>query len=145
MPIVIDGYLVADKRKVEVHTGHHLTVATSPEVLAIKCLDCTEVVGDLDLRPSTRLSCGCDDWQEHSEGMALQAKLRKDFGIEADECVGCFLGDDGPSMHDCKYLHQAPTDCGCGHPWLEHQTGDGPWAGFCSDPDCKCESPHFDF
>jgi len=31
--------------------------------------------------------------------------------------------------------------CTCGHPVDGHQTGDGPWTGFCGDPDCKCELP----
>jgi hypothetical protein len=33
------------------------------------------------------------------------------------------------------------ADCSCGHPVAEHQTGTGPWTGFCADTDCKCESP----
>jgi hypothetical protein len=31
--------------------------------------------------------------------------------------------------------------CDCGDPIAEHQTGEGPWTGFCANPDCKCESP----
>jgi len=40
--------------------------------------------------------------------------------------------------------------CACGHPVIEHQTGKGPWTGFCyadastpTDPtrQCKCERP----
>lgn len=34
--------------------------------------------------------------------------------------------------------------CACGHPRDGHQTGKGPWTGFCGDPDCKCEEPHPD-
>lgn len=32
--------------------------------------------------------------------------------------------------------------CDCGHLFSLHQTGDGPWAGFCyAGDDCKCERP----
>lgn len=31
--------------------------------------------------------------------------------------------------------------CECGHALSGHQTGEGPWTGFCADHDCKCESP----
>jgi hypothetical protein len=29
----------------------------------------------------------------------------------------------------------------CGHSIEDHQTGDGPWTGFCGIPDCECEAP----
>jgi hypothetical protein len=32
-------------------------------------------------------------------------------------------------------------DCDCGHPISEHQTGSGPWTGFCGQSDCDCEQP----
>jgi hypothetical protein len=31
--------------------------------------------------------------------------------------------------------------CVCAHPIAAHQTGEGPWTGFCGDLDCECESP----
>jgi len=31
--------------------------------------------------------------------------------------------------------------CTCGHPSAEHQTGTGAYTGFCSDSECKCDSP----
>ena len=31
--------------------------------------------------------------------------------------------------------------CTCGHPVSAHQTGDGPWTGFCGQSDCDCEAP----
>lgn len=33
----------------------------------------------------------------------MQADLRARYRIASDECVGCYLGDDGPSMHDYDY------------------------------------------
>lgn len=31
--------------------------------------------------------------------------------------------------------------CECGHPMPAHQSGEGPWTGFCADQECKCEWP----
>lgn len=36
--------------------------------------------------------------------------------------------------------------CSCGHPVASHQTGTGPWTGFCyalasGDDECECERP----
>jgi uncharacterized lipoprotein YmbA len=35
-----------------------------------------------------------------------------------------------------------PTLCGCGHPVDDHQTGTGPWTGFCGhlEVECGCEA-----
>lgn len=29
--------------------------------------------------------------------------------------------------------------CNCGHLFREHQTGEGPWTGFCGGNDAECE------
>ena len=47
--------------------------------------------------------CSCDTQAEHDEGQRLQAEYRARFNIAAEECVGCVLGDDGPSTHDYSY------------------------------------------
>jgi hypothetical protein len=52
--------------------------------------------------------CGCRTQAEHDEGQRLQRETRETLGItDPDVCVGCFLGDDGPTMHDYSY--------GCGY------------------------------
>lgn len=113
MPLIIDGYIPVDVRKAEAHLGHHLTVATYGKAdepaanLAIECMDCYEVVGDIDLNRPKSLPCGCDTQAEHDEGVALQRETRRKLRIpKIAGCVGCYLGDDGPSMHDC-YIHRA--------------------------------------
>lgn len=31
--------------------------------------------------------------------------------------------------------------CACGHDYGAHQTGEGPWTGFCGASGCDCEAP----
>lgn len=48
-------------------------------------------------------NCMCRTQAEHDEGQRLQAQSRAQLRIPAQECVGCYLGDDGPSLHDYSY------------------------------------------
>lgn len=50
------------------------------------------------------------------------------------------ITDVSPWVADDMAIHVEPF-CTCGHPLDEHQTGEGPWSGFCYDHDCKCERP----
>jgi hypothetical protein len=56
-------------------------------------------------QPFTEHGCVhmCENEASHDEGVALQVKWRQAYRIPADECVGCYMGDDGPSLHDCSY------------------------------------------
>jgi len=56
-------------------------------------------------QPWTEYGCAhsCRDEAEHDEGVAAQDKYRAQFRIPSKRCVGCYLGDDGPSMHDMSY------------------------------------------
>ena len=48
--------------------------------------------------------CGCETQAEHDEGQRLQRETREKLRItDGDVCVGCFLGDAGPTMHDYSY------------------------------------------
>jgi len=47
--------------------------------------------------------CGCATEAVHDDGQRMQAILRKQYRIAKSRCVGCRLGDDGPSMHDMGY------------------------------------------
>ena len=48
--------------------------------------------------------CGCRTRTEHDEGQRLQRETRERLGItDPDVCVGCLLGDAGPTMHDYSY------------------------------------------
>lgn len=104
MPLIIDGYLSLDIREIRRHVGHRLDASDGPPALA--CRTCEQTIATyIEPRPTYR--CGaCDTVTEHREGMQMQAKLRQQYRIPASSCVGCVLGDDGPSMHDC-YIHRA--------------------------------------
>jgi hypothetical protein len=47
--------------------------------------------------------CGCPTQAFHDEGQRLQVEMRAKLKVPDDQCVGCYLGDDGPSMHDFGY------------------------------------------
>jgi hypothetical protein len=99
------------------------------------------------------------------------ATLDPEYGIPPDEeCVcAAFVFEPGPhdhlaevAWHDLPGLGRTPVcgtcglileaagdaivvpfdTCVCGHPVTTHQTGFGPWTGFCfHDPECECEEP----
>jgi hypothetical protein len=96
------GVIAAPIRKLEPHAGHSITymVAATP---LLWCFDCEVVIEQEYQR--TSLYCGCSDQAEHDEGQRLQQEERKRGGISPDACVGCVIGDDGPSMHSC-IVHQ---------------------------------------
>ena len=47
--------------------------------------------------------CMCRTRDSHAEGQRLQRELRETARVPKDDCVGCYLGDDGPSIHDFGY------------------------------------------
>ena len=99
MPIIIDGYVTVSTRTLGDHAGHTLTVPADDMGTRIWCSTCaTEVARE---HRSTSLPCGCADQEEHDEGAALQADMRRSYRIPKSTCVGCYLGDDGPSIHSC--------------------------------------------
>lgn len=101
MPIVIDGFVVADSRTLTTHAGHALTVPDPADGLGVRlwCDPCgTELAREYK---STSLPCGCADKADHAEGVRLQERFRKQYRIPKSTCVGCYLGDDGPSLHSC--------------------------------------------
>lgn len=105
MPMIIDGYVAVPAKTLTEHRGHPLVVPAEPDGLGVRiwCETCaTEIARE---HRSTLLPCGCGTRSEHDEGIALQTRLRKDFRIPRSTCVGCYLGDDGPSIHSC-YIHQ---------------------------------------
>jgi hypothetical protein len=104
MPIIIEGQLVISTKKLRDHQGHHLTAMDGkPGRIALFCAD-DQVVVEEEPAPSTSLWCGCPDQAEHDQGVALQTQFRKQYRMTKSACVGCYLGDDGPSMHSC-YVH----------------------------------------
>ena len=103
MPYIIPGVIAVPVRKAKEHLGHHLTALDKP-MPRIFCHDC-EVTVEQEYEDHS-LFCGCSDQAEHDEGVALQKRLRKQAKVPKGACVGCYLGDDGPSMHDC-YVHRA--------------------------------------
>lgn len=103
MPYIIPGVIAVPVRKAQEHYGHHLTALEKP-MPRIYCHDC-EVDVEQEYQ-STSLYCGCSDQAEHDEGVAMQKELRKKAEVPKGACVGCYLGDDGPSIHDC-YIHRA--------------------------------------
>jgi len=65
------------------------------------------------------------------------------FGLhqaDTDEAILDSSGDYPLCDEDGNDIEASPL-CSCGHAIDEHQTGEGPWTGFCFDPDCKCEQP----
>jgi hypothetical protein len=115
MPILISGSIVISQQKLEAHLGHRLLAAKGETYLRLICDECVVgtgaypqdvTIGEVDLTPDTSLYCGCSDQADHDEGVAEQAKLRKEYRVPRSTCVGCFLGDDGIAMHDC-YVHRA--------------------------------------
>lgn len=47
------------------------------------------------------LPCMCLTLEEHREGVAIQRQMRARYRFAKRECVGCTIGDDGPSVHSC--------------------------------------------
>ena len=104
MPIIIAGSLVVSTKKLRDHQGHHLTAMDAkPGRIALFCAD-DQVIVEEEPTPPESLWCGCPDREMHDEGVALQVKFRKEYRIAKYACVGCYLGDDAPSMHSC-YIH----------------------------------------
>lgn len=76
-------------------------------------LDTSEIIARADAQWAERKAtvpaellydpCGCTTLEGHAEGQAIQANMRRDFRIAASACVGCYMGDDGPSIHDFGY------------------------------------------
>lgn len=109
MPIVMDGYVVVSTRKLAEHRGHDIGIADTdprviegPSVVALHCDTCGSII-EREYR-STSLPCGCGTAAEHAEGVAIQEKYRKRYRYARSTCIGCALGDDGPSIHSC-YIH----------------------------------------
>jgi len=103
MPIVMTGYVITPTDTLAEHIGHTLqTDGTS-----LSCYTCHDTRNARELareHRSTSLPCGCGTQAEHAEGAASQRDLRKRLRITRSACVGCYLGDDGLSMHNC-YMH----------------------------------------
>jgi hypothetical protein len=106
MGIVIDGHMVLDQRRIEEHLGHQLEAGRGSRYLTIVCKECEQTLGEIDLNRKPLLPCGCRTQEGHDEGVRQQSSLRKAYGLTRSACVGCYLGDDAPSMHDC-YIHRA--------------------------------------
>jgi hypothetical protein len=100
MPILIDGYITVSTRTLLDHSEHNLIVPDDNLGVRIWCSTCAAEIGR-EPAPSTRLYCGCLDQEDHDEGLAIQEKYRKSMRIPKSTCVGCYLGDDGPSVHSC--------------------------------------------
>lgn len=108
MPIVMTGYVVVPADRLLEHVGHNLTARQSSpvdgSVAILDCINCHNTRDPLELAreyKSTSLYCGCSDITEHAEGMALQDKIRRENRIPKLACVGCYIGDDGLSVHSC--------------------------------------------
>jgi hypothetical protein len=103
MPIVIEGYLVVGLDKLRAHEGHDLRVIAGGPSALVQLVCATE--GEtLGIEPEPRapsLACGCPDKAEHDGGVAIQVDLAKQYRIPRSTCVGCYIGDDGPSVHSC--------------------------------------------
>lgn len=101
MPIIIEGYLVTSTKKLKDHAGHELASVVTGDRVRLDCL--TDGI-TIETEPEPRepdLPCGCATVEDHNTDVALQTKLRKEFRIHKDACVGCYLGDDGISIHSC--------------------------------------------
>ncbi len=98
MPIIIEGYLVTSTKKLREHEGHHLSPDGAGGRIALWCVD-DQVVLEQEPEPRNDLPCGCRDKAEHDEGVGIQEEYQRRAG--KNTCVGCYLGDDGPSVHSC--------------------------------------------
>lgn len=101
MPIVISGYLTVSTKTLTEHSGHALEVRERP--VRLWCQGCDAMVAEY-IEPEPTLYCGCRTQEEHDDGQRIQERERKRGGIPKEACVGCWLGDDGPTIHSCM-LH----------------------------------------
>lgn len=102
MPIIIEGNVTVSVKTLKMHEGHDIKVHTIDGRTGLYCVD--DGIIEQEPKPSTSLWCGCPDQAEHDQGVALQTQFRKQYRMTKSACVGCYLGDDGPSMHSC-YVH----------------------------------------
>ena len=63
--------------------------------------------------------------------------------VNAENQIVAFMGN-GPRQTDNADLiidavDAVATMCVCGHEVAMHQTGEGPWTGFCAESECECE------
>jgi len=100
MGIIIEGHVVVSTKTLTGHKGHHLTVEDDSFGPRLWCVEDAVVVASVP-QPRTDLPCGCIDVASHNEDLAVQLDLRKKFRIPKSTCVGCYLGDDGISIHSC--------------------------------------------
>ena len=100
MPIVIDGYVVVSTTTLQEHAEHALVVPAEDGLgTRLWCRPCSTEIGRE--HRSTSLPCGCRDAADHADGLAIQRKFRRQYRIPRSTCVGCYMGDDGPSIHSC--------------------------------------------
>jgi len=105
MGIVIDGYIAVSTKKMREHEHRdvirpQLTTRIDGDRVGLWC-DLCLVMLEQEPLPRTDLPCGCIDVASHNEDLAVQLDLRKKFRIPKSTCVGCYLGDDGISIHSC--------------------------------------------
>ena len=103
MPIVMDGYAVVSAATLREHASHPLTVPAEPGDLfgtRLWCETCAREVARV--HRSTSLPCGCRNAEDHAEGVTLQGTFRNRYRVRShSRCIGCEIGDDGPSLHSC--------------------------------------------
>ena len=107
MPIIIDGFVTVSTDKLKYHEGHEIKVHTIDGRTGLYCVD--DGIIEQEPKPSTSLPCGCPDREEHDEGVRLQNEMRRRYPRELRNraiCVGCYTGDDAPSIHSCVIHEQ---------------------------------------
>lgn len=103
MGIDITGYVTVSTKTLREHEGHSLYTRINEGRVGLWC-DRDLVMLEQEPLPDTSLECGCPDMEEHASGLALQTKFREEYRMTKSACVGCYLGDDGISLHSC-YIH----------------------------------------
>jgi hypothetical protein len=101
MGIIIEGHVVVSTKVLKEHDGCEggLKVHTIKGLVGLYCV-WHGIIAE-EPAPRTDLPCGCIDKKSHDEDLAVQLELRKKFRIPKSTCVGCYLGDDGISIHSC--------------------------------------------
>ena len=100
MPIIIEGYITVSTKKLRDHEGHDMRARVRDGLVSLTCVHDDTII-ESEPEPRNDLPCGCSDTYEHDEGVRLQDAYYGRYRLSRKVCVGCYTGDDGPSVHSC--------------------------------------------